>query len=128
MGSRKFASVCFIRHFSYALSLEKLVRTESVTSESELHGTNIKVSMKSLSATLNKEQYPLAKAVVSNLSFDVEQRGPDQQVDGSIGYISLSDMSPHGSLYRERFMAFLCCFTFIAEYSQSVYKILMVSE
>lgn len=58
--------------------------------------------MKSLSATLNKERYPLAKAVVSNLSFDVEQRGPNQQIEGSIGYISLSDMSPHGSLYRER--------------------------
>ena len=76
---------------------------EPVNSEPELRGTNIKVSMKSLSATLNKEQYPLAKAVVSNLSVDVEQRGPNQQVAGCIGYISLYDMSPHGSLYRERF-------------------------
>ena len=82
---------------------------DSVKFESELHGTNIKVSMKSLSATLNKEQYPLAKAVISNLNFDIEQRGPDQQVVGSIGYISLSDMSPHGNLYRERFGY---CFTF----------------
>ena len=66
-------------------------------------GTDIKVSMKSLSATLNKEKYPLAHSVVSNLNFDVEQRGPDQQVTGSIGYISLCDMSPHGSLYKERY-------------------------
>ena len=76
---------------------------EPVTLEPELRGTNFKVSMKSLSATLNKEQYPLAKAVVSNLNVDIEQQGPNQQVAGSIGYISLSDMSPHGSLYRERF-------------------------
>ena len=76
---------------------------DSVKLEPELRGTNIKVSMKSLSATLNKEQYPLAKAVISNLNFDMEQRGPDQHVVGSIGYISLSDMSPHGTLYRERF-------------------------
>ena len=65
-------------------------------------GTDIKVSLKSLSATLNKEEYPLAKAAVSNLSFDVEQRGSDQKVIGSIGNMSLSDMSPYGSLYRER--------------------------
>lgn len=82
------------------------VRSESLDAKSEYRGTNIKVSMKSLSATLNKERYPLAKAVVSNLILDVEQRGPDQQFAGSIGYISLSDMSPHGALYRERYEMF----------------------
>eukprot|EP00794_Sanderia_malayensis_P015340 gene15340-16917_t len=77
-----------------------------VFEEARITGTDIRVSMKSLAATLNKERYPLAKAVVSSLSFDVEQRGSDQKVIGSIGNMSLSDMSPYGRLYRERFVTY----------------------
>jgi vacuolar protein sorting-associated protein 13D len=66
--------------------------------------TELNISVRSLTLVLNKPNYELAKANVSNAHFIVAKRGPAKTVDGRLGSISLVDMTKHGCVYRERFM------------------------
>lgn len=66
--------------------------------------TEVDLSVKSLSLTLNKPEYELAKAKVSGLTTHMAMRDENMTVKGQLGSISLRDQSPQGSLYRERFM------------------------
>ena len=70
--------------------------------EEEEGFTDIKLAMQSFSLSLNKEEYPLAKARISNLSCDLGLRGSNQEINGSIGRLTLMDMSPKGALYKEK--------------------------
>ncbi|XP_059469653.1 intermembrane lipid transfer protein VPS13D isoform X2 [Neocloeon triangulifer] len=47
----------------------------------------------------------LARANASHLIARVERRGPDSTTTGKLGKLSLMDASPHGRLYRERFIS-----------------------
>uniref|UniRef100_A0A3Q2P4M1 Vacuolar protein sorting 13 homolog D n=1 Tax=Fundulus heteroclitus TaxID=8078 RepID=A0A3Q2P4M1_FUNHE len=60
------------------------------------------VQVHSLTLILNKKLHELARASVSKLSAHVDMQG-DLRVKGSLGSLSLSDLTPHGDLYRERF-------------------------
>ncbi|KAM9343202.1 intermembrane lipid transfer protein VPS13D isoform 1-T1 [Pholidichthys leucotaenia] len=66
---------------------------------------NMKVDLKihSLSLVLNKKSNELARASVSKLSAHVEMLDGDLALRGSLGSLSVSDLTPHGDLYRERF-------------------------
>ncbi|XP_014195954.1 vacuolar protein sorting-associated protein 13D isoform X2 [Haplochromis burtoni] len=66
---------------------------------------NTKVDLKvhSLSLVLNKKLNELAKASVSKLSAHLEMFDGDMALQGALGSLSLSDLTPHGDLYRERF-------------------------
>ncbi|XP_063001305.1 intermembrane lipid transfer protein VPS13D isoform X3 [Elgaria multicarinata webbii] len=66
---------------------------------------NTKVDLKvhSLSLVLNKTTNELAKANVSKLVTHVEMIEGDLALHGSIGSLSLSDLTSHGEFYRERF-------------------------
>uniref|UniRef100_A0A803TAF3 UBA domain-containing protein n=1 Tax=Anolis carolinensis TaxID=28377 RepID=A0A803TAF3_ANOCA len=66
---------------------------------------NTKVDLKvhSLSLVLNKATNELAKANVSKLITHVDMIEGDLSLHGSIGSLSLSDLTSHGELYRERF-------------------------
>nr|XP_015192573.1 PREDICTED: vacuolar protein sorting-associated protein 13D isoform X1 [Lepisosteus oculatus] len=66
---------------------------------------NTKVDLKvhALSLVLNKKTNELAKASVSKLSAHLEMIDGDLVLQGSLGSLSLSDLTPHGDLYRERF-------------------------
>ncbi|XP_041656068.1 vacuolar protein sorting-associated protein 13D isoform X2 [Cheilinus undulatus] len=66
---------------------------------------NTKVDLKvhSLSLVLNKKVNELARASVSKLSAHLEMLDGDLALQGSLGSLSLSDLTPHGDLYRERF-------------------------
>ncbi|KAM7412373.1 hypothetical protein PAMA_022044 [Pampus argenteus] len=66
---------------------------------------NTKVDLKvhSLSLVLNKKLNELARASVSKLSAHVEMLEGNLTLQGSLGGLSLSDLTPHGDLYRERF-------------------------
>ncbi|ERE83359.1 vacuolar protein sorting-associated protein 13D [Cricetulus griseus] len=57
----------------------------------------------SLSLVLSKATSELAKANVSKLVAHVEMIEGDLALQGSIGSLSLSDLTPHGDFYRERF-------------------------
>ncbi|XP_026223935.1 vacuolar protein sorting-associated protein 13D isoform X3 [Anabas testudineus] len=66
---------------------------------------NTKVDLKvhSLTLVLNKKVNELARASVSKLSAHLEMLDGDLALQGSLGSLSLSDLTPHGHLYRERF-------------------------
>uniref|UniRef100_A0A8D0BUC4 Vacuolar protein sorting 13 homolog D n=1 Tax=Salvator merianae TaxID=96440 RepID=A0A8D0BUC4_SALMN len=76
----------------------------SSTSQSQ-DSVNTKLDLKvhSLSLVLNKSTNELAKANVSKLVTHVEMIEGDLALHGSIGSLSLSDLTLHGDLYRERF-------------------------
>ncbi|XP_075461165.1 intermembrane lipid transfer protein VPS13D isoform X3 [Ascaphus truei] len=67
--------------------------------------TNTKMDLKvhSLSLVLKNTTSELAKASVSKLIAHLEMIEGDLAVQGSIGSLSLSDLTLHGELYRERF-------------------------
>ncbi|XP_018606143.2 vacuolar protein sorting-associated protein 13D isoform X2 [Scleropages formosus] len=65
--------------------------------------TKLDLKVHSLSLVLNKKTNELAKASVSKLSAHFEVIEGDLMLQGSLGSLSLSDLTPHGDLYRERF-------------------------
>ncbi|XP_054435700.1 intermembrane lipid transfer protein VPS13D isoform X2 [Pteronotus mesoamericanus] len=74
--------------------------------ESELQdpvNTKLDLKVHSLSLVLNKTTSELAKANVSKLVAHLEMIEGDLALQGSIGSLSLSDLTAHGELYRERF-------------------------
>lgn len=66
--------------------------------------SELDISVRSLTLVLVKPDYELAKANVSNARFIVSNIGPAKTVEGSLGSISLNDLTTHGSIYREKFM------------------------
>ncbi|KAK3737381.1 hypothetical protein QZH41_011519 [Actinostola sp. cb2023] len=71
--------------------------------EEEPTTTHIEIQVQSLTLTLNKSQYPLAKAKVAGLFCFLKMGDGRLCADGKLATVSLTDMSPHGSLYREKF-------------------------
>nr|XP_023697192.1 vacuolar protein sorting-associated protein 13D isoform X3 [Paramormyrops kingsleyae] len=71
--------------------------------EPERVNTRLDLKVHSLSLVLNKKTNELAKASVSKLSAHLEMIEGDLTLQGSLGSLSLSDLTPHGDLYRERF-------------------------
>ncbi|TRY87039.1 hypothetical protein DNTS_009138 [Danionella cerebrum] len=65
--------------------------------------TKLDLKVHSLSLVLRKKTNELAKASVSKLFTHVEMIDGDLALQGSLGSLSLSDLTPHGDLYRERF-------------------------
>uniref|UniRef100_A0A182JQ44 UBA domain-containing protein n=1 Tax=Anopheles christyi TaxID=43041 RepID=A0A182JQ44_9DIPT len=66
--------------------------------------TKLEISVRSLSLVLAKPTCEIAKATVSNAQLTISKRGQAKQVEGSLGSITLSDLTPYGTLYREKFM------------------------
>ncbi|XP_035236927.1 vacuolar protein sorting-associated protein 13D isoform X1 [Anguilla anguilla] len=73
--------------------------------EESIEPVNTKLDLKvhSLTLVLNKKTNELAKASVSKLAAHMEIIEGDLSLQGSLGSLSLSDLTPHGDLYRERF-------------------------
>ncbi|KAM4563375.1 intermembrane lipid transfer protein VPS13D isoform 4-T4 [Odontesthes bonariensis] len=69
----------------------------------QLINTRVDLKVHSLSLVLNKKLNELARASVSKLSAHLEMLDGDLAIHGSLGSLSLSDLTPHGDLYRERF-------------------------
>ncbi|XP_078616141.1 intermembrane lipid transfer protein VPS13D-like isoform X3 [Branchiostoma floridae x Branchiostoma japonicum] len=66
--------------------------------------TEVEVKVRSLSLLLNKPEYELAKANVAQLSARVSLVDGNMAVTGNLGSMSVLDLTPHGALYRERFV------------------------
>ncbi|XP_029434245.1 vacuolar protein sorting-associated protein 13D isoform X2 [Rhinatrema bivittatum] len=78
--------------------------TSVLTSTVQEHvNTKLDLKVHSLSLVLNKTTSELAKASVSKLVTHLEMIEGDLVLQGSIGSMSLSDLTTHGELYRERF-------------------------
>ncbi|XP_069775082.1 intermembrane lipid transfer protein VPS13D isoform X2 [Narcine bancroftii] len=65
--------------------------------------TKLDLKVHSLSLVLNKKTNELAKANVSKLAAHLALIDGDFSLQGSLGSLSLSDLTSHGELYRERF-------------------------
>ncbi|XP_077168382.1 intermembrane lipid transfer protein VPS13D isoform X2 [Paroedura picta] len=87
--------------------VQQAVKSEaSVLSDLEFQdpvNTKLDLKVHSLSLVLNKATTELAKANISKLATHVEIIEGDLALQGSIGSLSLSDLTSHGELYRERF-------------------------
>ncbi|XP_042687544.1 vacuolar protein sorting-associated protein 13D isoform X3 [Centrocercus urophasianus] len=79
------------------------VNTSSVCAAQEPVNTKLDLKVHSLSLVLNKTTSELAKASVSKLAAHLEIIDGDLALQGSIGGLSLSDLTAHGEFYRERF-------------------------
>lgn len=107
------------------------VMTRSSTSATtedpgSLKGTSeLDISVRSLNLTLVKPEYELAKTNVSNARFIVTKVGHSKNIEGSLGSISLNDLTTHGSIYREKFMTSgneALNFTYIREHAKSPFN------
>lgn len=86
--------------------LQNVKSEASALLESELQdpiNTKLDLKVHSLSLVLNKTTSELAKANVSKLMAHLEMIEGDLALQGSIGSLSLSDLTAHGEFYRERF-------------------------
>ncbi|XP_043341233.1 vacuolar protein sorting-associated protein 13D isoform X4 [Cervus canadensis] len=87
-------------------TLPNVKSESSALAESELQdpvNTKLDLKVHSLSLVLNKTTSELAKANVSKLVAHLEMIEGDLALQGSIGSLSLSDLTSHGEFYRERF-------------------------
>lgn len=80
--------------------------TENQPDDENVHQgkSELDISVRSLNLVLVKPDYELAKANVSNARFIVSKIGSAKKIEGSLGSISLNDLTTHGSIYREKFM------------------------
>jgi vacuolar protein sorting-associated protein 13D len=84
-------------------------KTSNISAQTEseqiaLGKSELDITIKSLSLVLVKPQYELARASVSNARFIVTKSGAAKTIEGSLGVISVTDLTSHGSIYREKFM------------------------
>ncbi|XP_066547335.1 intermembrane lipid transfer protein VPS13D isoform X1 [Amia ocellicauda] len=77
--------------------------TDDEEEPAERVNTKLDLKVHALSLILNKKTNELAKASVSKLSAHLEMIDGDLALQGTLGSLSLSDLTPHGDLYRERF-------------------------
>ncbi|XP_076824042.1 intermembrane lipid transfer protein VPS13D-like isoform X2 [Clavelina lepadiformis] len=66
--------------------------------------SEVDFNVHSFSLTFNKPEYKLLKARVAGLQSSVKIRDETVRVFGHLGNLEVSDLSPNGSLYRERFI------------------------
>ncbi|XP_056409596.1 intermembrane lipid transfer protein VPS13D [Hyla sarda] len=85
--------------------MRQSMRSEATGSPAVQEITNTKMDLKvhALSLVLKKMSSELAKASVSKLAAHLENIEGDLALQGSIGSLSLSDLTVHGELYAERF-------------------------
>lgn len=71
--------------------------------EAELN-SYITMRVESLSVTLNQHKDELAKAGISQWSATMSVADGNLTMAGKLGKVSLTDLSPHGALYRCKFI------------------------
>ncbi|NXG45301.1 VP13D protein, partial [Psilopogon haemacephalus] len=84
-------------------TIKSEINTLSASQAQEPVNTKLDLKVHSLSLVLNKTTSELAKASVSKLAAHLELIEGDLALQGSIGSLSLSDLTAHGEFYRERF-------------------------
>ncbi|CAD1471583.1 unnamed protein product, partial [Heterotrigona itama] len=63
------------------------------------------IEVRSLTLVLIQSEREIAKANVSNASMHILKANSKTKVSGSLGSMSLLDLTPHGRFYRERFLS-----------------------
>ncbi|PNF41787.1 hypothetical protein B7P43_G02611, partial [Cryptotermes secundus] len=67
--------------------------------------SELDIEIRSLTLVLNRPQYEVARANISHFSTQVKSHDKEQIIEGRLGRMSLLDLTPHGLLYRERFIS-----------------------
>ncbi|KAL7019068.1 hypothetical protein ACKWTF_011000 [Chironomus riparius] len=80
------------------------VTTQTENEQVSLEKSELDITIKSLTLVLVKPEYELARANVSNARFIVTKVGLAKTIEGSLGSISVTDLTVHGCIYREKFM------------------------
>ncbi|XP_034247458.1 vacuolar protein sorting-associated protein 13D isoform X2 [Thrips palmi] len=86
---------------------EQVVKSSGSETVEGTQGDNVKLELEvwSLTLVLNKPEYEVARANVSQLSATVVNRNNNLSLDGRLGKMSLMDATPHSAFYRERFIS-----------------------
>ncbi|XP_041352246.1 vacuolar protein sorting-associated protein 13D-like isoform X2 [Gigantopelta aegis] len=78
--------------------------SKQLEDEEEIINSEINFAVESFCLVLNKPDYELARAGVHKLQTHISLHDSNMSVKGQLGNLSLVDQSPHGELYRERFV------------------------
>lgn len=100
------------------LSLIRLNIYNIIILELPQGNSELAVEVRSLTLVLTQPEREVAKANISHLSLSIVNRGNEQygemsqlaglqqrSVSGRLGSMSLIDLTPHGNLYKERFIS-----------------------
>ncbi|KAK6626649.1 hypothetical protein RUM44_009125 [Polyplax serrata] len=88
--------------------VEETLETKTNSSTDEVVkpvNSKLDLEVRSLTLVLIRPEYEVAKANISHLSIKTKTCGPEFSWEGRLGSMSLADLSPHGKLYRERFLS-----------------------
>uniref|UniRef100_A0A2C9LEM5 UBA domain-containing protein n=1 Tax=Biomphalaria glabrata TaxID=6526 RepID=A0A2C9LEM5_BIOGL len=67
--------------------------------------SEINFQVESFTLIFNKPEYELAQTTAADLKTHIEIRDDNLSLNGQLGSLSLLDQSPHGQLYRQRFVS-----------------------
>lgn len=85
-------------------SEQKNLTNDEDSSKSTNVNSKLDLEVRSLTLVLIRPEYEVAKANISHLSIKTRNSGPRFIWEGRLGSMSLADLTPHGKLYRERFL------------------------
>ncbi|XP_043480928.1 vacuolar protein sorting-associated protein 13D isoform X1 [Leptopilina heterotoma] len=85
-------------------SLDKATQPKSTESGEPIH-SDTEIEIRSLTLVLTQSEREIAKANVSNATMHILKTSGITKISGSLGSMSLLDLTPHGRFYRERFLS-----------------------
>lgn len=83
-----------------SIDIDQLDKTDNLPLRSETE-----IEVRSLTLVLIQSEKEIAKANVSNANMHILKANGKTKVSGSLGSMSLLDLTPHGRFYRERFLS-----------------------
>ncbi|XP_076758070.1 vacuolar protein sorting 13D isoform X2 [Xylocopa sonorina] len=83
-----------------SIDMDQLDKADNLSLRSETE-----IEVRSLTLVLIQSEREIAKANVSNASMHILKGNGKTKVIGSLGSMSLLDLTPHGRFYRERFLS-----------------------
>ncbi|XP_029047151.1 vacuolar protein sorting-associated protein 13D isoform X1 [Osmia bicornis bicornis] len=83
-----------------SIDVDQLDKVDNLPLRSETE-----IEVRSLTLVLIQSEREIAKANVSNASMHILKANGKAKISGSLGSMSLLDLTPHGRFYRERFLS-----------------------
>lgn len=74
--------------------------------EEDSVNTDVKFQVSALTLILSKKRYPIARVKAFGLFTHINMHDGNFAAEGKLSSVSVTDMSPHGNLYREKFITF----------------------
>ncbi|XP_066594830.1 intermembrane lipid transfer protein Vps13D isoform X2 [Prorops nasuta] len=90
---------------SVVTSYERSLSIDQLDTADNLLKSETEIEVRSLTLVLIQSEREIAKANVSNVDMVIVKTSEKSKISGSLGSMSLLDLTPHGRLYRERFLS-----------------------